>query len=267
MFIEKWKKFSQHSKKAHTLATCLECALLCNRHSQGLHFNLFLVLQLAFTHFPKMFHHQSQPVTFCLSYSLVYEATYGTSFTRSLCECKESELLRKPTKVDKRRVKRKLQQESRDHMHEQMRKTDALNVLAEGQSLKSYKRLRFTQSFETPKQKQSRVSNRPVKEQKHSPKFDNVLWNKENVLADLRAWPVGDIINWFEFAREHDIPGENGGQVAKKFAKENRIDVFALDQRPSQNRVKRARKLRMPGQDVSVPTHSTSQKLKKTGTR
>ena len=122
-------------------------------------------------------------------------------------------------------------------MHEQMRKTDALNVLAEGQSPKSYKRLRLAQSFETPKQKQSRVSNRPFKEQKHSPKFDNVLWSKETVLADLRAWPIGNIINWSEFAREHDIPGENGEQVAKEFAKENRIDVFALDQRPSQNRV------------------------------
>ena len=78
-------------------------------------------------------------------------------------------------------------------MHEQMRKTDALNVPAEGQSLKSYKRLILAQSFQTPKQKQSRVSNCPFKKQKHSPKFDNVLWSKETVLADLRPWPIGNI--------------------------------------------------------------------------
>ena len=42
------------------------------------------------------------------------------------------------------------------------------------------------------------------------------------------------------------IPGKNGGQVAKEFAKENDIDVSKLDGRATSTRI-RARKLRIPG--------------------
>ena len=140
-----------------------------------------------------------------------------------------------------------------------MQTTDALNVLAEGQSLKSYKRLRLAQAFETSEQK--RTTN-PTPERKHSPQFENARWDKERVLADLRDWPIGSIINWSEFARHHGIPGKNGGQVAKEFAKENDIDVSKLDGRATSTRI-RARKLRIPGGDVSIPTHSTVEQIKK----
>ena len=54
------------------------------------------------------------------------------------------------------------------------------------------------------------------------------------------------------FCKGHGIPGRSGGQVAKEFAKENGIDIFPLDQRSANTRV-RARKLRMPGGSVSIP--------------
>ena len=102
---------------------------------------------------------------------------------------------------------------------------------------------------------------KPRPECKHSPQFENVLWEKKYVLASLRTWPAEKIINWPEFAREHGIPGRNIGQVAKEFAKVNGIDVFGLDKRPENTRV-RAQKLRMPGGDISVPTHSTVEQIK-----
>ena len=39
------------------------------------------------------------------------------------------------------------------HLEDQMSKREALNVLAENQSLGSYKRTRISQSFETPEAK------------------------------------------------------------------------------------------------------------------
>lgn len=134
-----------------------------------------------------------------------------------------------------------------------MRATDALDVLSEGLSLRTYKRLRISQGFETPEAKRTRSV--PVR--KHSPMFENVSWNKENVLESLRQWPVGNIINWSEFARRHHI---HGGQVAKEFAKENGTDVFCLDNRKENIRI-RACKLKMTG-GVSVPTHSTVTEIK-----
>ena len=191
----------------------------------------------------------------------IYEGAYGTSFTRAMSEYKHSGLQQKPTKVEKKKSKRQIQQECRDHIQRQMRATDAMNVLTEGQSLKSYKRLRLAQAFETPEVKRTHKASNPMPKQKHSPQFEHVMWNKENVLTSLQQWPAEEIINWSGFAREHGIPGRNGGQVAKEFAKENGIDVFCLDRRPENTRI-RARKLRMPGGDISVPTHSTVEQIK-----
>ena len=112
--IEKWKKLSEHSKKAHTLATCLECALTHAALQQVFPGPTFQPVPS----FTTGIHSLSQDVSSLkLTHHIlselqpVYEATYGTSFTRSLSECKGSKLQQKPTKVDKRRVKRKLQQE------------------------------------------------------------------------------------------------------------------------------------------------------------
>ena len=49
--------------------------------------------------------------------------------------------------------------------------------------------------------------------------------------------------------------------MAKEFAKENGIDVFSIDNRAASIRM-RACKLKMPGGEVSVPTHSTVQQIK-----
>lgn len=130
----------------------------------------------------------------------VYEKAYGVSFTTAVSECTESGLQQKPTKVERRRGKRRIQQECRDHMNGQMRATDAMHVLEEGLSLKSYKCLGFAQAFETPEARHNRCLNNPISERKHSPRFENVTWDKEQVLADLREWPVENTINWSEFA-------------------------------------------------------------------
>ena len=61
-----------------------------------------------------------------------------------------------------------------------------------------------------------------------------MTWDKEKAATDLREWPIGSIINWSDFAGQHSIPGRNGGQVAKEFAKETGIDVFSLDQTQGQ---------------------------------
>ena len=71
-------------------------------------------------------------------------------------------------------------------------KSDALDVLSV-LSLKSYKCLRISQGIETPEAK--RTSSTSVR--KHSPKFETVSWDKENVIESLRQWPVGKIINCY----------------------------------------------------------------------
>jgi len=75
-----------------------------------------------------------------------------------------------------------------------MKEHDALHVLAEGQSLSSYKRMRYAQSFETPKQKKERAAKWGIKEHKHSPSFDNITWDNGKVLQALQNWPTNETI-------------------------------------------------------------------------
>ena len=168
----------------------------------------------------------------------------------------------KTTDAERKKLKRKIQKKSRDHMSEQWQQTDAITLLSEGQSLASYKRIRLAQSFETPEQTRVRAQTNLMRERRHSPKFENVQWDKEGLLDKLQNWPSGKKINWSALGREFNIPGANKGQVVKEFAKESGIIVHQLDKCPSHTRL-RARKLRMPGTEVSVPTHRTSEGIRK----
>ncbi len=90
----------------------------------------------------------------------------------------------------------------------------------------------------------------------------NVEWDKDNLYKKLSEWPIGEPINWTQTADEFHIKGSNRGQIVKEFAIENDIDVTELDKRPMKNRL-RARKLKLPGVGISVPTHPTATEIKK----
>ncbi len=137
-------------------------------------------------------------------------------------------------------------------MIEHFKGSDPLQVLAERQSLQSYKRMRLCQSFQSPQI--------TPKRRKHSPNFSDVEWDKEWLLHKLRNWPIGNVINWSRTANEFHIKGGNKGQIVKECAKENGIDVTQLDKRPTKIRA-RARKLRMPGAGIYVTTHPTVQAI------
>ncbi len=81
--------------------------------------------------------------------------------------------------------------------------------------MQSYKRLRLSQSFETPQSKRARVETATPNVKEYSPSTENVTWDKENVLNDLRSFPSDTRINWSKFARELNVPGKNNRQVVK----------------------------------------------------
>ena len=144
-----------------------------------------------------------------------------------------------------------------------MGENDALNVLADNQSINSYKCMRLSQSFETPQQKRERYKKQPIRQRKHLPNFDRVSWDKEKVQNDLQS---EEKMNWSQFAREHGILAKNGGQIVKEFANQIGMDTTKLDGQPTHHRM-RARKLRMPGGEISIPCHKTPQEIKADWTR
>ena len=259
---ENWKKLPAYQKKRHTMANCKECA---SRHgtlqSQFPGPTFTPTTELAHTIRTLITDNKQEknPAATTTRQVLAeiepkFQQVYGVSFTESLAKQPESNLQVKPTASEKKKLKRNIQRACRDSMNEQFKQTDPLHVLAEGQSLQSYKRMRLAQSFQSP-------LNHSSSNKKHSPNFSSVEWDKEGLLHKLRSWPTGDVINWTEIANEFHIKGGNKGQIVKEFAKENGIDVTQLDMRPKRTRI-RSHKLRLPGAGISVPTHPTVQEIK-----
>ena len=65
--------------------------------------------------------------------------------------------------------------------------TAAKSILTEDESLSSYQRKRLSQSFEKPPEAKQHKS--------HSPNFDQIKWDKEKVITDLKDYPKDKPIN------------------------------------------------------------------------
>ena len=120
----------------------------------------------------------------------------------------------------------------------------AITLLTEGESKRKYQRKRIAQSFCSP-------DNQPRRKKKktHSPNFENVPWDSQQLKTTLRNWPTGNSINWSVVGREHGISGGNAGQIAKEFAEAQGIDISTATRKPA----KRSSKRRLPGSEVSIP--------------
>ncbi len=110
----------------------------------------------------------------------------GLPFSQAVAQHCPEEIISKPTGTDRKR-QRKILRRCTKHLKSQMGENDSITVLAENQSLSSYKRMRMSQSFETPEQKRSRYAKQTTRSKRHSPKFDKVKWDTETLRATLES--------------------------------------------------------------------------------
>lgn len=103
---------------------------------------------------------------------------------------------------------------------------------------------------------------------KHPPNKKHILlpqeimtWDTDAVVNELKNSPHDKKVNWTELARKHSVPGMNGGQVIKEYAQKCGIDTISLDHRQP-GKVLRAKKLKIPGKDISFPCHKTVPQVK-----
>ena len=260
---ENWKKLPVYQKKKHTLDNCKGCALhymVQQEKFPGPTFRPTMGVARSVQILIKENAGEKNPAATTTRQILdeiepQYQQTYNTTFTECITKEPGTKVRIKPTATKRKRTKRKIRRECRDSINEQYRETDPLQILSEGQSLQAYKGMRLSQSFQTPPKSSGAQS------RKHSPNFDKVEWDKDKLFERLSNWPEGETINWTQTAKEFHIQGSNKGQIVEEFAIENGIDVTKLDQRPKKKRA-RARKLKLPGAGISVPTHPTVKEIK-----
>ena len=191
-----------------------------------------------------------------------YKETFGQSFTDVITKCPNAALQKRKTTVEKKREKRQLVRKCVQHIQDTLRTNDATMVLNEGLSLRTYNRIHLAQGFESAKMKNERANSNAGKKKTHSPSMEeNVTWDTTAALNELKNWSEDKKINWSQVARQYNIPGKNRGQVLKEFARKNGLDTYALDGL-AENRRTRAKKLKMPGNEISMPCTSTTQMVK-----
>lgn len=162
-----------------------------------------------------------------------------------------------PKPLEKKRKLRSIYRQCRDKENESLKKAAAIAVLTEYESQRAYQRKRKRQYFDTP------PSTKKPKVKSHSPDFSNVSWNKEEVLHDLQQHPqFPPPINWQQFARDHNVPGSNAGQMVKEFAQKSGIDTTKLDGRCTDQPRSRIKKRKLIGGEISVPSTPTPATIK-----
>ena len=175
-----------------------------------------------------------------------FSNVFNASFTTSLVKHETEPIHMKLTPNERKKKFRSVDRQCRDKDNEARRSTAAIAALTEDHSMRSYGRNRKLQSFETPPSKRA-------KPKTHSPNFTNVTWNKDEVLKDLQSHPPAPPrINWQNFARQHNIPGKNCGQVVKEFAVKSEIDVSRLEGVSESKTRQRSMLQRLPGGDIST---------------
>ena len=174
----------------------------------------------------------------------MYEDEASTSFTDALVQSKSSGLERKKSRNEKRKETLKIQKDVVKSVNKQFSETAAMSMLSRGESKSQFHRKRMDQSFETPQ---------PAKKLKsHSPDFSTVPWDKEKLRECIENWTPNTPINWSQVARDHGIPGKNGGQVVKEFTAQQKIDTSHIST-PKRRPTFRPRKRKLPGGQVSIP--------------
>ena len=248
--ISKWKELPDDEKQLHTLSCCHQCHKLHldtqSKFPQKPIFQPTPIISLNDEELKRIGAKDgTKGVLKTLNQS--FREAFNQPFTDTLLTHGESQLQRKPTQAEMKKRRRQIYKKCRDKENDRLKETASMAVLMEDESLRSYQRKRLAQNFETPPTKKARTT------KSHSPNFENVSWDKESVLRDLRNHPPAPPpINWQKFAEEHQIPGQNRGQVVKQFAKHSGIDTEKLDGRKPNQRLRR-RKRRLLGGEISAP--------------
>ena len=253
----RWKALSTDKQQLHTLSKCKAC--LKDHHK----------MQMAFPQSP---YYEEEIVSINMQdlqalrqkqatrqvlaeINTTFTNAFDSSFTDLLVK-HSKEIQKKPTAAEKKKRLRSIYRHCRDQENEALKKSAAISVLTEDESMRAYQRKRKRQYFETPPAKKAKMKS-------HSPNFSDVTWNKEEVLCDLQQHPLAPPpINWQKFAREHNVPGQNAGQVVKQFAHKSGLDTTKLDGRPTDAPRTRSQKRRLIGGEISAPSTPSAGDIK-----
>ena len=249
--IENWKKLTTTEKQKHTISNCIECSKEYPQLQQAFPAKPFFRHEVSISlTLPTTPQSEKEEVRSVLGdLNAEWNKRHGHSYLSVLLKMAPgSNLMKKPTKAEKKRKDRSQKRVIVQQINREFSETVPLTVLAEAESMQTYKRKRFAMSFDKP-------TIPPKRTKLHSPIDVNHTWNHEEAETLLDSHPTDRKINWSEYARRLNIPGKNGGQVLKEFAHKKGYNTLALEHKsdPAPIRTRRTKK-KLRGGEISIPS-------------
>ena len=249
--ILNWEKLSRQEKNKHSLSECERCRqkyfeLQCSFPCKPVYHNeLCSKVGEVISHTTQ----KSKKIAINLVLSpldIAFQAKFGESFTTAIARNSNvTGLQLKRSDNEIRDEKRKISRAIRDDMNQQLSCSTPLSILAENQSLATYKRQRIAQYFE---------QNSPKKKKSHSPATQN--WDTSGLIAEFETFPEKKKIIWQQLAEKHGITGPNRGQICKEYIIENTsIDLakYTYVSSSTPSRRKRVSRKKLSGGEISYP--------------
>ena len=145
------------------------------------------------------------------------------------------------------------------------------------QSLRARQRDRLTMAFESREDAVNRCelqASGTTAKKSSVGRFDKMNWDKEKLKAEIEGYDKNTVVNWSQLAVTYNITNQkgelakNGGQIAKEWLASVGIDTTQFKRKFEEvdncdhTRVRRKKK-KGAGGEISLPTPSTNENLKK----
>ena len=142
----------------------------------------------------------------------------------------------------------------KDKLEAQYKKDDIDMVIGNRMSWSKYNKMRLSQSFETREEALLRTTTKGIIERRHGVTTENLAIDKEALLQEANQWSPDQHINWSEVGNKYGLTCHNRGQVIKEFLSGHGI---AVAQKRQRGNIARRKRLKLPGGEISQPTHPT----------
>ena len=181
--LSTWRALSDVEKSKHTLSNCSACAVQFKNLQEQFPMKPYhTVTQIEDLYSSSSTSKKSERETTRQVLQTVnnfHSMKFGTSIVESAIKlCPEEKLQRKSTPNERRHEKRKFMRKIRDQENELLARNTMKAVYTENESLSGYNRKRKAICFET--------STTPKRNKCHTPKLDDVSWNKRSSSESFR---------------------------------------------------------------------------------
>ena len=160
---------------------------------------------------------------------------------------------KRKTPAAKKKENRARLREVKHAIESELHKRDHDLLFQNRLSFKKYNTIRLTEAFETPEEAAERTRYKSRSSSRiHGTSLVNIPFDKDALLDEAKTWSDDQQVNWTQLAGRHRVTGFNRGQIVKEF-----LESQAIPAAITKRQVVRRAKLRLPGGEITYPTHIT----------